>query len=146
MLRRVASVAIVVLFVASCTSASPPSGTAGTVEATPTDAASPVSSSSVASATPSPSTLPLATAMPSPARTPRLDGVVTSFKLVSPGTGWAETDHGLLVTHDDGSSWVDASPNGDLGTLAMDAIDGQTAFVASEETDGSATTISIWHT
>jgi photosystem II stability/assembly factor-like uncharacterized protein len=89
---------------------------------------------------------PVATTSPSPARTPRLDGVVTSFKLVSPGTGWVETDHGLLVTHDDGSSWVDVSPNGDLGTLALDALDGQTAFAASEKTDGSTTTISIWHT
>ena len=83
---------------------------------------------------------------PSPARTPRLDDVLTSFKLVSPGTGWAETDHGLLVTHDDGSSWVDVSPNGDLGTLGLDAIDGQTAFVASEDKDGSATSISVWRT
>jgi photosystem II stability/assembly factor-like uncharacterized protein len=95
-------------------------------------------------ATPSPS--PVAIASPSPARTPRLDRVVKSFKLVSPGTGWVETDHGLRVTHNDGSSWVEASPNGDVGTLALDGIDGQTAFVATEKIDGSTATISIWHT
>jgi photosystem II stability/assembly factor-like uncharacterized protein len=156
--RRAASAAIVILIVASCSTAASPEETA--IEPSPTSSsavASPLASVApppVASVAPP----PVATTSPSPARTPRLDGVVTSFKLVSPGTGWAETDHGLLVTHDDGSSWVDASPNGDLvldqqlvgdarlGTLAMDAIDGQTAFVATEKTDGSTTTISIWHT
>jgi photosystem II stability/assembly factor-like uncharacterized protein len=144
--RRAASAAIVILIVASCSTAASPEETA--VEPSPTSSsavASPMASVApppVASSAPP----PVATTSPSPAQTPRLDDVVTSFKLVSPGTGWAETDHGLLVTHDDGSSWVDASPNGDLGTLGLDAIDGQTAFVASEETDGSATTISIWHT
>ena len=136
--RRAASAAILILIVASCRTAASPEDTA--VEPSPT------SSSAVASPLASVAPPPVATTSPSPARTPRLDHVVKSFKLVSPGTGWAETDHGLLVTHDDGSSWVDASPNGDLGTLALDAIDGQTAFVASEKTDGSATTISIWHT
>jgi photosystem II stability/assembly factor-like uncharacterized protein len=166
MLRRTASVAILILNVASCSTAASPEETA--VEPSPTSSsavASPVASVApppVASVAPLPvasvAPPPVATASPSPTRTPRLDDVVTSFKLVSPGTGWVETDHGLLVTHDDGSSWVDASPNGDLvldehlvgvaglGTLGLDAIDGQTAFVATEKTDGSTTTLSIWHT
>ena len=155
---RAASAAIVIMIVASCSTAAPPGETA--VEPSPTSSsavASPVASSApppVASSAPP----PVATASLSPAPTPRLDDVVKSFKLVSPGTGWAETDHGLLVTHDDGSSWVDVSPNGDLvldahfvgdaglGTLAMDAVDGQTAFVTTEKTDGGTTTLSIWHT
>src|SRR5882672_9743198 len=141
-----AAAAIVLLVFASCSSAASPEE--ATVEPSPTSSsavASPVASVAPSPiATPPPA--PVATASPSPARTPRLDGVVTSFKLVSPGTGWVETGHGLLATHDDGSSWVDASPNGDLGTLGLDAIDGQTAFVATGKTEGSTTTISIWHT
>ena len=146
MLRRTASVAILILIVASCSSAASPEETA--VE--PSRTASSAVASPVASVAPPPvaSVAPpsVATTSPSPARTPPLDYVVKSFKLVSPGIGWVETDHGLLVTHDDGSSWVDASPNGDIGILGLDAIDGRTAFVGSEKKNGSATTISIWHT
>jgi photosystem II stability/assembly factor-like uncharacterized protein len=143
---RAASAAIVIFIVASCSTAASPEETA--VQPSPTSSsalASPVASVApppVASVAPP----PVATASPSPTRTPRLDDVVTSFKLVSPGTGWAETNHGLLVTHDDGSGWVDVSPNGDLGTLGLDAIDGRTAFVASDQKDASATRILIWRT
>ena len=137
MLGRAGSAGIVILIAASCSTAASPVETASEP--------SPISSSAVASPVASAAPPSVATT-PSPARTARPDGIVASFRLVSPGTGWAETDHGLLVTHDDGSSWVDASPTGDLGTLGLDAIDGQAAFVASGKKDGSATTISIWHT
>ena len=146
MFRRTASVAILSLILASCSSAASPEESAVQPSQTGISAvASPVTSVAPPPIT-SVAPQPIATVSPSPARPPRLDGVVTSFKLVSPGTGWAETDHGLLVTHDDGSSWIDASPNGDLATLGLDAVDGQTAFAASEKKDGSATTISIWRT
>jgi photosystem II stability/assembly factor-like uncharacterized protein len=157
MLLRSVSVVAMVLIVASCTAVSSSSGTsalpsgatATPIDATPIEASlepSPVPSAAVASATASSPPTPDATAVPSPTRPPPLDAVVNSIKLVSPGTGWVETDHGLLVTHDDGASWVVASPNGVLGTIGFDAIDGQVAFVASGKEAGGTTTVSIWHT
>src|SRR6202162_4413105 len=134
MLRSLASFATLVLIVASCSPAASPRETA--VEPSPT------SSLAAASAVANVTSPPVATTSPTPTRSQRLDDIVTSFKLVGPGTGWAETNHGLLVTNDDGYSWVDAGPNGDLRTFGLDAIDRQTAFVASEKKDASTTTIS----
>src|SRR5262245_28601168 len=149
MLRQTASVAILALIVASCgTAATPeesavqPSQTGSSAVASPATSVAPQPVTSVApqpvtSVAPQPvasaAPQPIASTSPSPAQTPGLGSVVTSFKLVSPGTGWVETVNALLVTRDDGSSWVNATPNGDLGTIGLDAIDGQVAFVATDE-------------
>ncbi len=149
MVQRAASVAALVLIVASCTAASPSGGTARPVDATPTSESlesRPVSSSSAPSAIASHPTTPLATAVPSPTRTPRLDYVVTSFKLVRPRTGWVETDHGLLITRDDGATWVDVSPAGHAITYGLAALDDQVAYVATDEAGTSSPTVRLWRT
>ncbi len=150
--RKVALAATAILIVASCRgSASAPADTlsdlpptAPAAVATPvaTPVAGTVGASPVASFAPS----PVASASASSRPTLRLGDVVAAVDLVSPGTGWAATSRGLLVTNDDGSSWSNATPTGDVKTIGLDALDRRTAFVASARSDGSETTISIWRT
>jgi photosystem II stability/assembly factor-like uncharacterized protein len=108
-----------------------------------------VTASATVHLTPDPSS-----AVPSPADTsvprPVPDEPVVDARLVGPGIGWVETEGSLLVTRDDGQTWRDATPKGltfvandkDPSTFrALAAVDGQTAFIASDSVGATKTTV-----
>lgn len=170
MLRSAASLVLSVLIVASCATSSPsrtvaaaspgasPNGAASatpgpTARATADQVPSPtLSPSPLATPTPepvaTPTDSPVATLAPtpSPAPTPLPGHLVVDAQLVGPGIGWVETDRALLVTYDDGHSWRDATPVGRRPTYGLAALDGQSAYVASDETGASDITVKIWRT
>jgi photosystem II stability/assembly factor-like uncharacterized protein len=94
--------------------------------------------------TPTPS--PVETPSASPTSTPKPGHLVVDAQLVGPGIGWIETDQALLVTDDDGQTWRDATPAGQGATYGLAALDGQTAFVATDEVGATITTVRIWRT
>ena len=80
------------------------------------------------------------------------------MNLVGPGIGWVVTDRAILVTNDDGRTWRDVTPDGVTVadviamkaasplTTGLGAVDGQTAYVATDEVGVTTTEIRIWRT